>query len=41
MSVQWNSVMPAVFTWLKESKSGSLVMNLDETQKYAEGILND
>ena len=39
MSVQWNSVMPAVFTWLKESKSGSLVMNLDATQKYAEGIL--
>jgi 4-hydroxy-tetrahydrodipicolinate synthase len=31
--------MPAVFTWLKESKSGSLELDLEATQKYAEGIL--
>lgn len=39
MSVNWNVVMPAVFTWLKESKSGSLELDLEATQKYAEGIL--
>lgn len=39
MSIQWNVVMPAVFTWLKESKSGALEIDLDATQKYAEGIL--
>ena len=39
MSVNWNVVMPAVFTWLKEAKSGSLEIDLDATQKYAEGIL--
>lgn len=31
--------MPAVFTWLKESKSGVLEIDLDATQKYAAGIL--
>ena len=31
--------MPAVFTWLKESKSGALEIDLDATQKYAAGIL--
>ena len=39
MSIQWNGVMPAVFTWLKESKSGSLEIDLDATQKQAAGIL--
>ena len=34
-----HSVMPAVFTWLKESKSGVLEIDLDATQKYAAGIL--
>ena len=31
--------MPAVFTWLKESKSGNLEIDLDATKKYAAGIL--
>ena len=39
MSKHWNGVMPAVFTWLKESKSGDLEIDFDETQKQAEGIL--
>ena len=39
MSIQWNGVMPAVFTWLKESKSGSLEIDFDITQKQAAGIL--
>ncbi len=39
MSNKWNGVMPAVFTWLKESKSGSLVIDFDATQKQAAGIL--
>lgn len=30
-----HSVMPAVFTWLKESKSGTLEIDLDATKKYA------
>jgi len=33
------SVMPAVFTWLKESKSGDLEIDLDATKKYAADIL--
>ncbi|WP_299060031.1 dihydrodipicolinate synthase family protein [uncultured Polaribacter sp.] len=39
MSLQWNGVMPAVFTWLKESKSGTLEIDYDVTQKQAAGIL--
>ncbi len=39
MSIQWNGVMPAVFTWLKESKSGSLEIDFDTTQKQAADIL--
>jgi len=39
MSIQWNGVMPAVFTWLKESKSGALEIDFDTTQKQAAGIL--
>ncbi|NVK52378.1 MAG: dihydrodipicolinate synthase family protein [Flavobacteriaceae bacterium] len=39
MSIQWNGVMPAVFTWLKESKSGALEIDFDATQKQAAGIL--
>ena len=31
--------MPAVFTWLKESKSGALEIDFDATQKQAAGIL--
>ena len=31
--------MPAVFTWLKESKSGDLEIDLDATKKYAADIL--
>ena len=33
------SVMPAVFTWLKKSKSGALEIDLDATKKYAAEIL--
>ncbi|OIQ36562.1 MAG: dihydrodipicolinate synthase family protein [Bacteroidetes bacterium MedPE-SWsnd-G1] len=39
MSLEWNGVMPAVFTWLKESKSGSLEVDFDATQKQAADIL--
>jgi 4-hydroxy-tetrahydrodipicolinate synthase len=39
MSTQWNGVMPAVFTWLKESKSGALEIDFNATQKQAAGIL--
>ncbi|TMM28726.1 dihydrodipicolinate synthase family protein [Polaribacter aestuariivivens] len=39
MSTQWDGVMPAVFTWLKESKSGTLEIDFDTTQKQAAGIL--
>lgn len=34
-----HTVMPAVFTWLKESASGALEIDLDTTQKYATDIL--
>ncbi|MCG9731840.1 dihydrodipicolinate synthase family protein [Shewanella sp. Isolate13] len=33
------TVMPAVFTWLKESESGALEIDLEATQKYAADIL--
>ncbi|MCL1140715.1 dihydrodipicolinate synthase family protein [Shewanella pneumatophori] len=33
------TVMPAVFTWLKESGSGTLEIDLEATQKYAADIL--
>ena len=33
------SVMPAVFTWLKESESGSFEIDFDTTKKYAAEIL--
>ncbi|MCK8043996.1 dihydrodipicolinate synthase family protein [Shewanella sp. 1CM18E] len=33
------TVMPAVFTWLKESGSGALEIDLEATQKYAADIL--
>ena len=39
MAIDWNGVMPAVFTWLKESKSGTVEIDFDETQKQAAGIL--
>ena len=39
MSIQWNGVMPAVFTWLKETKSGALEIDFDATQKQAASIL--
>ncbi|WP_412986754.1 dihydrodipicolinate synthase family protein [Pontimicrobium sp. IMCC45349] len=39
MSLKWNGVMPAVFTWLKESKSGALEIDLEKTKEYAAGIL--
>lgn len=39
MKFNWDGVMPAVFTWLKESKSGALEIDFDATQKYAAGIL--
>ena len=39
MKSNWDGVMPAVFTWLKESKSGALEIDFDETQKQAAGIL--
>ncbi|ALS34805.1 4-hydroxy-tetrahydrodipicolinate synthase [Pseudoalteromonas translucida KMM 520] len=39
-SKDWRyTVMPAVFTWLKESESGDLEIDLDATQKYAAEIL--
>ncbi len=40
MKSNWDGVMPAVFTWLKESKSGTLEIDFDTTQKQAAGILN-
>lgn len=39
MKSNWDGVMPAVFTWLKETKSGVLEIDFDETQKQAAGIL--
>ena len=39
MAIDWNGVIPAVFTWLKESKSGTFEIDFDETQKQAAGIL--
>ncbi|WP_299046841.1 dihydrodipicolinate synthase family protein [uncultured Polaribacter sp.] len=39
MKFNWDGVMPAVFTWLKESKSGSFEIDYDETQKQAASIL--
>ena len=39
MKSNWDGVMPAVFTWLKESKSGTLEINFDTTQKQAAVIL--
>lgn len=39
-STDWRyTVMPAVFTWLKESESGALEIDLATTQKYAADIL--
>ena len=39
-STDWRyTVMPAVFTWLKESESGVLEIDLDATKKYAADIL--
>ncbi|WMI65233.1 dihydrodipicolinate synthase family protein [Aestuariibaculum sp. YM273] len=39
-SSDWrHSVMPAVFTWLKKSKSGDLEIDLDTTIKYAADAL--
>ncbi|MAD96531.1 MAG: dihydrodipicolinate synthase family protein [Flavobacteriaceae bacterium] len=39
MAIDWNGVMPAVFTWLKESKSGTFEIDFDTTQKQAASIL--
>ena len=39
MSLKWEGVMPAVFTWLKESDSSTLEIDFDTTQKQAAGIL--
>jgi len=39
MKTKWDGVMPAVFTWLKETKSGVLEIDFNETQKQAAGIL--
>ena len=39
MKSNWDGVMPAVFTWLKKSKSGVLEIDFDATQKQAAGIL--
>ncbi|MGS0675412.1 dihydrodipicolinate synthase family protein [Shewanella sp. 0m-4] len=39
-STDWRyTVMPAVFTWLKESESGAVEIDLEATQKYAADIL--
>ncbi|WP_286272470.1 dihydrodipicolinate synthase family protein [Thalassotalea hakodatensis] len=39
-STDWRyTVMPAVFTWLKESESGALEIDFAATQKYAADIL--
>jgi len=39
MKSNWEGVMPAVFTWLKESKSGDFEIDFEETQKQAARIL--
>ena len=39
MSLKWEGVMPAVFTWLKELDSSALEIDFDTTQKQAAGIL--
>ena len=39
MKSNWDGVMPAVFTWLKESKSSTLEIDFDETKKQAAEIL--
>ena len=39
MGIKWEGVMPAVFTWFKESKSSSLEIDFEATQKQAAGIL--
>lgn len=39
MKINWDGVMPAVFTWLKESKSGAFEIDHDTTQKQAADIL--
>ncbi len=40
MKTDWRyTVMPAVFTWLKELKSGALEIDLNATQNYAANIL--
>ncbi|SHG98143.1 dihydrodipicolinate synthase family protein [Winogradskyella jejuensis] len=39
MSSKWDGVMPAVFTWLKESKSGALEIDFGTTQKQAADVL--
>jgi 4-hydroxy-tetrahydrodipicolinate synthase len=39
-SKDWRyTVMPAVFTWLKESESGALEIDFDETKKQAVSVL--
>ena len=39
-STDWlYTVMPAVFTWLKESESGALEIDFDETKKQATAVL--
>lgn len=39
-STDWRyTVMPAVFTWLKESESGALEIDFDATQKQAAAVL--
>ncbi len=39
MATEWDGVMPAVFTWLKESKSGTLEIDFNKTQKLAADVL--
>lgn len=39
MSLEWKGVMPAVFTWLKESASGDIEIDFEKTKEYAAGIL--
>lgn len=39
MKSNWDGVMPAVFTWLKESKFGTFEIDFDTTQKQASDIL--
>jgi len=38
--INWEVVMPAVFTWLKESECGGLEIDFDTTQKQAAAVLN-